>query len=104
MPLIRRAPDHVARSNFHFWSALALYPPTTGRDDQRLPERMGMPCGTCAGLERDARATRACRFGRLEQGINAHRAGKILVRPFVGRLCAISFDLHFLNSSTRLFS
>jgi hypothetical protein len=30
----------------------------------------------------------------LEEGINAHRAGKPIGRSFVGRLCATSFDFH----------
>src|SRR5262245_65934164 len=95
MPFIRRAPDHVARPNFHFWSALALHPPAPGRDDQGLPEWMGMPGRPSAGFERDNRATRARRLGSLKQWVNAYIAGKILVRPFTGRLRAISFNIHF---------
>src|SRR5712691_5136681 len=46
MPMLffRRAPDHVARSYFHFWTAFALHPPTPRRDDQGLPKRVGVPC------------------------------------------------------------
>src|SRR5207249_10847694 len=45
VPLPRRKPDDVARSNLLSWSPLALRPSTPGGDDQRLPERMGVPCG-----------------------------------------------------------
>ena len=79
---LRRAPDHVTRSYFHFWTAFALHPPTPGRDDQGLPERVGVPCRAGAGLERDTRATRACRIGCLEQGIDTHSAGEIFRRSF----------------------
>ena len=82
MLFIRRAPDHIARSYFVFWVAVALDPPTPRRYDQRLPERMSVPCRPGAGLERDTRATSARRIGCLKQGINTYSAGKILRRSF----------------------
>src|SRR5262249_4216493 len=100
MLFMRRAPDHVARSNFHFGSSIALHPPAPGRDDQRLPKRMRMPSTVGSRLERDLRTARASRVGCLEQRVNANRAGEILVRSLAGRLRTILFDLHFLYSST----
>ncbi len=63
---------------------------------------MGMPCCPSAGLERDTRAARPSRIGRLEQRVDAYRAGEILVRPLAGRLRAVSFDVHVLYLFTRL--
>src|SRR5437016_1818754 len=36
MPLVRRAPDDVARLNFHFGLPFTLHPAAAVRDDQRL--------------------------------------------------------------------
>ncbi len=66
MPRAGREPDDIAGTNFFDRLALALHPAEAGRDDQRLPERMGMPGGTGARLEGDAAAGRACGFGRLK--------------------------------------
>jgi hypothetical protein len=86
MLLLRRAPDHITRSYFHFWTTFALYPATPRRDNQGLTERMGMPRRPGAGLERDTRATRARRIGCFEQGIDTHIAGEILGMSFGGGL------------------
>src|SRR5438067_7466622 len=78
MLLARRETDDIARANFLDRSAPS--PRTAGarRHDERLTQRVGVPCGACTGLERHARADGACRIGRFEQGIYAHRAGEIL--------------------------
>ena len=55
---------------------------------------MGVPGRPGAGLERDAGAGRARRGVRLEQRVDADRAGEPVGRPFAGRLRAISFDIH----------
>src|SRR6266446_1802227 len=89
-----RAPDHIARPNFLFRASLALHPPTSGGDDQGLPERMGVPCGSSTWLKRNTPPTRARRVGRLEQRIDAHRAGEIFFRSFARRLCSVSLDFH----------
>src|SRR6266550_3849178 len=94
MLFLRWAPDHVARPYFHFWTAFALHPPTPVRDDQGLPKRVGVPCRASAGLEGDTRATGACRIRCFEQGIDTYSAGKILCRPFAGRLRAASSHIH----------
>src|SRR6266550_3970614 len=82
MSLVRRAPDHVARTQLNFWLALALYPAKAGGDDQNLPERMCMPSRTRARLEGHTRAAHTRRIGSLEQRVNAHSAGKVLIWSF----------------------
>jgi hypothetical protein len=84
--LTRRAPDHVARPNPLDRAAPALHQAAAIYHDQVLPQRMRVPCGPGARLERDAGRNRARRTGRLEQGIDAHSAGEILRRPFAGGL------------------
>jgi hypothetical protein len=61
---------------------------------------VGVPRCPSAWLERDTGPGHACRIGRLEQGVNADRTGKILGRSFARRLRATSFDVHVLYSST----
>ena len=80
MLLVRRKPDHIARPNFLDWSALSLCPSEAGGDDQRLTEWMRVPGGTRTRLEGNACATHTRRFGRVEQRIDAHRAGKPINR------------------------
>ena len=56
----RRNPDHVAGPDLADRSALGLHPADAGDHVQRLAERMGMPVGPRARLERDAlQASRA---------------------------------------------
>src|SRR6266700_1920929 len=86
MFLTRLEPDHVTRPNFLDRTTPALDPAAASRHDQGLAQRVAVPCGPSAGLERDTCADRACRLGCLEQGVNAYRAGKILGRSFAGRL------------------
>ena len=65
--LTRRTPDDVACSN-HFDDALCSADEApAGRDDQRLPERMRVPCGACARLEGDVSAE-ASRRRALNKG------------------------------------
>ena len=74
--LAGREPDHIAGADFLDRSALALRPAAAGGDDQRLAERVRMPCGAGARLERDARAAYAGRLGSIEERVDAHRAGE----------------------------
>jgi hypothetical protein len=60
-------------------------PHETGRDDQRLTERMCMLGGACTRLERDAYATNTRRsetrrgeFGRLEYAVPGRPVDKTL--------------------------
>src|SRR5438874_12717891 len=86
MFLTRLEPDHVTRPNVLDRTSPALYPAAASRHDQGLAQRVAVPCCPSAGLERDTGADRACRIGRLEQGVNAYSAGKVLCRSFAGRL------------------
>ena len=92
--LTRLEPDHVAGPDFLDGPADTLDAAPARDDDQRLAQRMGMPCGAGAGLERDDRGSRASRVIRLEQGIDAHRASKPVRRTFDGGLGTISLDVH----------
>ena len=86
MLLTRRDPDHVTRPDFLDRAAPALRPAAAGRHDQGLAQRVGVPCRPSAGLERDTGAERAGWMGRLEQGVNAYGAGKVLGRSLDGWL------------------
>src|SRR5947207_15492814 len=61
--LARRAPDDVARSNHSDWTTPALHEPAAGRDDQGLTQRLCVPFGQWAWLERYAGSARARRPG-----------------------------------------
>src|SRR5437660_7271637 len=95
MFLTWREPDHIPRPNFLNRTAPALCPATASRYDQRLTQRVAMPCCARAGLERHTGADRACGFGRLEQRVNTYRASKILRLSLTGRSRATSFNIHF---------
>ncbi|MNP33775.1 hypothetical protein D3C76_1270360 [compost metagenome] len=75
---VRRNPDSVARPDFLSRAALLLHVADAGGDDQRLPQRVGVPRRACAGLEGHRAAADARRRITVEQAINAHRAGKVL--------------------------
>src|SRR5437660_1048603 len=49
-----------------------------GCHEQDLAQRVGVPCGACARLERDESTRGPCRSVRLKQWIDAHGAGEIL--------------------------
>src|SRR6266571_442480 len=99
--LSRRAPDNVARTDHLDRATPTLHAATTGRDDQRLAERMGVPVATGARLERHVGA--ACPRGawRLEELVYAHGAGEILGRPSSGGLGPVSLELHVRVSFLR---
>src|SRR5882762_1633370 len=86
MLLSRRDPDYVARPNLLDRASRSLYATGPSRYNQRLAQRMRVPCCPSAGLERDSSADHACRSGCLEQGINTYRARKVLCRSLAGSL------------------
>src|SRR6266581_2941864 len=94
MLLAWRAPDHVAGSDDLDGAAPALHKTAAGCHDERLTQRMRVPIASRAWLERYVGAARARRFGRLEQLVNAYRAGEILGRSSRGGLRAVWFDVH----------
>src|SRR6266545_4534096 len=102
MLLARRAPNYVARPDLPDRAAPALHEAAAGRHDERLTQRMRVPIAPCAWLERHVGAARACRSGRLEQLVDARRAGEILGRPSGGRLRTVSLDVHLRKSYVRL--
>jgi hypothetical protein len=59
MLLTGRAPDHVTRPDFRDRAFPALHQTASRCHDQGLAQRMGVPRGPGAGLERDADAERA---------------------------------------------
>src|SRR3989454_7829925 len=89
-----RKPNHITGPDFFDRTALALYPAHAGCDNQRLAQRMRVPCGARPWLERDTRARGACRSICLKQRINTHRASEPISRSFRGCLRAESFNFH----------
>src|SRR5205807_3569521 len=75
--LARREPDHVPRPDLLDRASPTLHAPAASHHDQSLTQRVGVPCGARAGLERDTGTDRAGRSAGLEQGINAHGASEI---------------------------
>src|SRR5438445_6976068 len=98
MPMLhaRRRPYDVARLDLLLLASLLLHPAGAGRHDQGLAERMGVPCRARARLEGDAGSGNAGERFRLEQRIDAHRAGEVLLRCLVGALRAVPRDGHGL--------
>src|SRR4051812_33915418 len=94
MFLVRTDGHDVARPYFFDRSAPALVESASEGDDQRLPERMGMPVASRARLEADVRARRPRRLWRLEQRVDANGPGKMLGRCLLRRLRAAALDLH----------
>src|SRR5437867_8310884 len=88
MPMLQsgREPDHIAGTNFLDRTSFALHPTQAGGDDQRLTQRMGVPCCASPGLERDT----GCRCSRgrmcLKQGVYPYCAGKPIGWSFAGWL------------------
>ena len=68
MFLNRLEPDHVPWSNVLDGTTPALDPATASRHDQRLAQRVAVPCFPSAGFNRDTHPDRTCRSGCLEQG------------------------------------
>jgi hypothetical protein len=86
------------------WAAFALSPAGARGHDERLPERMGMPCRSCAGFESLVSALNKRRIGRLEKRIDTYRGSEPLRRSFRGRLRANSFDVDICTPFRYLLS
>src|SRR5947208_2541850 len=86
MLLTRREPDHVPRPNLLDRPSPALCQAAASCHNQRLAQRLSVPCRPSAGLERDTGADRACRIVCLKQGVDAYYPGEVLGRSFAGRL------------------
>ena len=96
MPMLQswRNPSHIPGPNFFNRSTLSLHPANPRCDNERLTERMGVPCAARPRLKPDTRTAGACWGICLKQRINAHRPGEPIGRAFRGRLYANSFDFH----------
>src|SRR5207247_5625351 len=79
----------------------ALHEAATGRHNERLAERMGMPGCAGAGLEGNARTLHAPGSACLEQRLDAHVPGERFLRSLARRSRTASLDLHILHSSAR---
>lgn len=75
-----------------------LDPAGARRHDQPLAERMRVPCRASAALEGHAGRGRARGHRRVEQRLDADRAGEVLDWPLAGRLRAASRDRNRLRS------
>src|ERR1700761_3865114 len=88
MPMLfaGREPDDVAGTDFFNSTAPFLSAPATVGHDQGLAERMRVPRGARTRFKGNLRADGASGSTRLEQRINAYRAGEPIRRTFAGRL------------------
>lgn len=75
--------------------AFGLNAADTGDDVEGLPERMMMPVGACARLERDTRAVQPCRRGRHDHRVLPDGAGEIFLGRAAGQPRACNSDLHW---------
>jgi hypothetical protein len=90
--LARRNPDDIPFADFLGRTASWLNPARASRDDQRLTQRVRVPCCARAGLERHAAAGGPGRSGRVEQRIGAYSAREVLGWSLPGKLRSASRD------------
>src|SRR5689334_4305173 len=81
-----REPNHITGTDFLDGAAFTLRPSGTGRDNQRLAERMRMPGRARAGRKSDTGTAAARGLSCLKQRVDADRAGEIVGGPIAGRL------------------
>jgi hypothetical protein len=72
----RRKLHYITGMDFLNRAVPALYPTTTGGDNQGLPQRVGMPRCASARLKGDTGGSHAARFGGVKQGTNPYRTRK----------------------------
>ena len=76
MLFVGREPDDVAGPDLFDWAALSLCASEADGDDEGLTERVGVPCGSGAGLEGDAGALDECRIGGLKERVDTNGSGE----------------------------
>lgn len=81
-----RKPHDIAGTDFFDGTAFTLHAATAGGDDEGLSQGMRVPGGAGSRLEGDAGTGSASGGGRLEQGVDAHGAGKPVRGTFHGVL------------------
>ncbi len=81
-----RKPDDIARTNFLDWAALALRPAATQTHDERLAERMRVPCGPRARLESDNGSADASGGISFERRVDPDGAREIVCLSLCRRL------------------
>lgn len=74
---LRRDPDNVTRTDFLTWAAFLLHVADAGSDNERLPQRMGMPGRARTGFEGHRATADAGRVVTLEQAINTYRSREV---------------------------
>src|SRR6266436_8255982 len=96
MPMLfaGRNKDHIAALDLAYRLALGLDPPHAGDHVKRLAERMRVPRGSRARLERHAVGGQPCRRLRRDDRVLPDRAGKILLRREACRARASEMDIH----------
>lgn len=82
VPFVWGKPDDIAGMDLFDWTAFALCPSTTGGHNERLTERMCMPGGACARLERHAGAGHERRVRSGKERIDPDGAGEPVCWPF----------------------
>ena len=75
MPVLdaRRNPNNIALANYLNRAVPLLNPANAIGHDQDLTQRMGVPCRSCSGLERNLAPGRTGRFLRIEKRLDANR-------------------------------
>src|SRR5215218_7963598 len=81
MLLVRRDPDRVAGADLLDRAVPCLHPPDAGDDVQRLSERMGVPGGARAGLERHPHRLHPRRLGSFDDRVLPHGPGEPFAAP-----------------------
>ena len=86
MPVLhaRRRPDDVAWADRTDGLALGLHPATAGADDEKLPERMGVPVAVRARLECDGRPAKPGVARALEGEDTVTEPVKFVAGPIAG--------------------
>src|SRR5438876_2878888 len=94
MLLAWRKPDHIAGSNLLDRTAPSPRASAARGHDERLAQRVRVPRGPSARLERHARADHARRIDSFQQRIDAYGAGEVFGGAFPRRLRSTSLDVH----------
>src|SRR5262249_44221540 len=103
VPMLFVRPDvrDITGADFIDWLAIALDESAPSGHDERLPQRMRVPCRASARLGGDARDDDPCRCRGAEEWVDAHRTGEPFGRPLGRGLRSCSLDFHRLYPRPR---